>query len=221
MHWCAVFLSLDCCGDQEFLEELTLQLAGAVTAALRESVPSARSPSPADERRVAQAARRIQAEADKPVSLTQMASDAAMSPYHFLRTFRQVAGMTPYQVLLFTRLRRAAVRLRRTTDTISMVAIDAGFNDLSTFNRRFRQVMGISQAYFGTTATVKTTPQVRRRNGHSARKPISESSHGQTDKSRHAPSIGTVFSDLRHSMPSSCGKGTASRRKYTFGGSRS
>jgi AraC-like DNA-binding protein len=56
--------------------------------------------------------------------------------------FRQVAGMTPHQYVLRTRLHRAAVQLRRTDDPISSVAYDAGFNDLSTFNRRFRRLMG-------------------------------------------------------------------------------
>ena len=42
------------------------------------------------------------------------------------------------------RLRRAAVRLRRTSDSISAIAYEAGFNDLSTFNRRFRRIMGMT-----------------------------------------------------------------------------
>jgi AraC-like DNA-binding protein len=50
--------------------------------------------------------------------------------------------MTPYQFVLYTRLHGAAVRLRRTADNVSDVAFDAGFNDVSTFNRRFRRVMG-------------------------------------------------------------------------------
>jgi AraC-like DNA-binding protein len=59
-----------------------------------------------------------------------------------LRIFRQVAGMTPYQFLLKTRLHRAAVRLRTSEAAISTIAFDAGFNDLSTFNRRFRREIG-------------------------------------------------------------------------------
>jgi AraC-like DNA-binding protein len=71
-----------------------------------------------------------------------------MSPYHFLRTFRVVVGVTPHQFILHTRLRRAAVRLRRTTDGISAIAFAAGFNDLSTFNRRFLRIMGLSPSAY-------------------------------------------------------------------------
>ena len=52
--------------------------------------------------------------------------------------------MTPHQYVLRTRLHRAAVRLRRSDETISAIAFDAGFSDLSTFNRRFRRLMGAS-----------------------------------------------------------------------------
>jgi AraC-like DNA-binding protein len=52
--------------------------------------------------------------------------------------------MTPYQFLLAQRLRRAAVRLRQTTDPISGIAYEAGFGDLSTFNRRFRRIIGMT-----------------------------------------------------------------------------
>src|SRR5262249_43369763 len=81
---------------------------------------------------------------------TELARVARMSPYHFVRTFRAVIGMTPYQFVLRTRLHRAAVRLRRSNASISTIAFDAGFNDLSTFNRRFRRLMGASpRAYRG------------------------------------------------------------------------
>ena len=80
--------------------------------------------------------------AEATISLGELAAQAGLSPFHFLRTFRRVAGMTPYQYLLRTRLHRAAVALRLTDRPVSAIAFDAGFNDLSTFNRRFLRIMG-------------------------------------------------------------------------------
>jgi AraC family transcriptional regulator len=99
---------------------------------------------------VTEAVRRIEAEPEDPVALWQLARDAAMSPYHFLRTFNMISGVTPYQFILAQRLRRAAVRLRRTTDPISVIAYEAGFNDVSTFNRRFRRIMGMTPGIWRT-----------------------------------------------------------------------
>jgi len=78
------------------------------------------------------------------LSVGALAREAGMSPYHFLRTFRRVAGMPPHQFVLRLRLNRAAIRLRTTQEPISAIALDAGFADLSTFNRRFRRIMGVT-----------------------------------------------------------------------------
>jgi AraC family transcriptional regulator len=132
------------------LEELALRLAGAVSTALVDSRAQAPAPSRRDERRVTAALRRIESDAHLPLSLSDLAATAAMSPYHFLRTFRAVVGMTPHQFILRTRMHRAAVALRRSEDGIAAIAFAAGFNDLSTFNRRFRQVVGLSPSAYRT-----------------------------------------------------------------------
>ncbi|RRI03593.1 AraC family transcriptional regulator [Mesorhizobium tamadayense] len=129
-------------GDREAFEEFGLRIAGAVVAAATGSSTVARAPSRRDQKRVAEAVRLIELNAERPLSLSELANGTATSPFHFLRTFRHVAGMTPYQFLLRTRLHRAAVRLRASDEAISTIAFDAGFNDLSTFNRRFRREMG-------------------------------------------------------------------------------
>jgi AraC-like DNA-binding protein len=86
----------------------------------------------------------IDTEIDQPLSLADLARRAAMSPYHCLREFRRVVGMTPYQYILARRLRRAAGRLRDGADPILQVALEAGFADLSEFNRRFRRALGMT-----------------------------------------------------------------------------
>ncbi|MBZ9854747.1 AraC family transcriptional regulator [Mesorhizobium sp. CA13] len=129
-------------GETAAFEELGLRIAGAVVAASSGPTKVARTPSLCDQKRVAEAVRRIEIDADRPLSLAMLARETATSPYHFLRTFRQVAGMTPYRFLLRTRLHRAAVRLCASDEAISTVAFEAGFGDLSTFNRRFRREMG-------------------------------------------------------------------------------
>ena len=97
-----------------------------------------------DASRIEQAARQIAAAPDTPLTLAALADHADMSRYRFLRTFRQIVGVTPYQYLLRMRLQAAALQLRTASGSITSIAYGVGFNDLSTFNRRFRRIMGMT-----------------------------------------------------------------------------
>lgn len=140
-------------GDGAALEEAALRLAAGVAATLAGHPRSSYRPSRRDERRVTEALRRIEAEAHESLTLSGLARGAGMSPYHFLRTFQRVVGMTPHQFILRTRLHRAAVRLRRSDESVSTIAFDVGFNDLSTFNHRFRRIMGVSPSAYRARRT--------------------------------------------------------------------
>jgi AraC-like DNA-binding protein len=139
--------------DTAALEEIALRMVGAVNTVLSTARLSTQRPSERDERRISDAVRCIEASAHEPWTLTRLASDAAMSPYHFLHTFRRVTGITPHQYVLRTRLHRAAMRLRQSEDQVAAIAFDAGFNDLATFNRRFRRLMGVTPGAYRGLAT--------------------------------------------------------------------
>lgn len=130
--------------DPQRLEETALRLAGAVASLLSGAAPRVETPSSRDQRRITRALRHIEAHCEEALPIDALARQAAMSPYHFLRTFRALVGMTPHQYVLRTRLHRAALMLRRTKLPIAGIAFDCGFGDLSTFNRRFKRVMGES-----------------------------------------------------------------------------
>ena len=142
--------------DAAELEERALEFAGAVVATLRGVGRIAAATNARIERRISDAVRRIERDEEDGApsrwSLAVLAREAAMSRYHFLRVFRQVIGMTPHQYVLRMRMHRAAVRLRLSDEPVSTIAFDAGFNDLSTFNRRFRRIMGASPSAFRTQA---------------------------------------------------------------------
>jgi AraC-like DNA-binding protein len=145
-------------GEAAAFEELGVRIAGAAVTASLGGKPASNAPSARDQKRVALAMRRIEADSDTPLSLADLAAEAATSPYHFLRVFRAVAGMTPHQYVLRTRLHRAAVALRTSDAAVSTIALDAGFDDLSSFNRRFRGVMGASPSIY--RARVRSGPGV-------------------------------------------------------------
>ncbi|SDR11355.1 AraC-type DNA-binding protein [Rhizobiales bacterium GAS113] len=132
--------SLD--ADPAEWEEIALSLAAQVIATLRHTRPHHSAPSARDQRRVAEALRRIESGFDAEITLQDLAHEAQMSPFHFLRVFRDCIGMTPHQFVLRTRLQRSAVELRSSDRPVSSIAFDMGFGDLSSFNRRFRRLMG-------------------------------------------------------------------------------
>jgi len=126
------------------LEEYALRLAETVLATVGGNARSASAPSSRDLSRISRALRYIEAHAEEPVDLADLAAVACMSKYHFLRTFRRIVGVTPHQFLLDLRMRRAAIRLCTTSLPIAAIAFDTGFGDLSAFNARFRKVFGMS-----------------------------------------------------------------------------
>jgi AraC family transcriptional regulator, transcriptional activator FtrA len=78
-----------------------------------------------------------QGQLDRPVSIEQLASRAAMSKRTFARRFTATAGTTPYQWLLSQRLRRAQQLLESTDLPVESVAQQSGFSDATTLRKHF------------------------------------------------------------------------------------
>jgi AraC-like DNA-binding protein len=78
------------------------------------------------------------------LSLGRLAREAQLSPYHFLRTFQRVTGVTPHQYVRRARLHHAATRLVTDRSQVVDIALDSGFGDVSNFNRAFRAEFGVS-----------------------------------------------------------------------------
>ena len=75
-----------------------------------------------------------------------------LSPFHFLRTFANVLGVTPHQYLVRSRLRHAARLLADEDRSVTDVAYDVGFGDLSNFIRTFHRAAGVSPSGFRKAA---------------------------------------------------------------------
>jgi AraC-like DNA-binding protein len=101
-----------------------------------------------DRRRAIETALWIDAHSHQPVDLERAASQSGISPFHFLRLFSDVLGVTPHQYLLRSRLRHAARLLTEEDRSVTDVAYDVGFGDLSNFVRTFHRAAGVSPLKF-------------------------------------------------------------------------
>jgi AraC family transcriptional regulator len=131
-------------------EELSLGLAAQTLQLLGRTDLSDKSihAPPSVVARVTRAARMIERHLDAALSLRSLAREACLSPYHFLRVFERLTGLTPHQYLLRARLRHAAMRLAAEPAKVLDIALDCGFGDVSNFNRAFRAEFGVNPGGF-------------------------------------------------------------------------
>ncbi len=105
-----------------------------------------------DRRRAVDAALWIDARSSEPLDLGQVAREVGLSAFHFLRLFGNVLGVTPHQYLVRSRLRHAARLLADADRSITDIAFDVGFGDLSNFVRTFHRAAGVSPRGFRKAA---------------------------------------------------------------------
>jgi AraC family transcriptional regulator len=129
-------------------EELAFRIIERVIAALTGDRKTPAAPTGRETRQVIESIRLVESDAAQPLDLKAMAAVAGMSRYHFLRVFRRLTGMTPHRYLISSRLRRAALALASSRRPVIAVALDAGFGDLSTFNKTFRAVFGLTPTQY-------------------------------------------------------------------------
>jgi AraC-like DNA-binding protein len=101
-----------------------------------------------DRRRAVETALWIDAHSHQAIDLEDAAGEAGLSPFHFLRLFSGVLGVSPHQYLVRSRLRHAARLLADDDRPVTEVAYDVGFGDLSNFVRTFHRAAGVSPLRF-------------------------------------------------------------------------
>jgi len=125
-------------------EELSVELAAATVRVERGISSRAENAVPSAIARVTRSVRAIERRPDGALGLGGLAREAGLSPYHFLRTFERLTGITPHQYVRRARLREAASRLAVEREKVLDIAYDCGFGDVSNFNRAFRTEFGVS-----------------------------------------------------------------------------
>jgi AraC-like DNA-binding protein len=134
------------------VDEAGMLLAAAFAKLNSDGKPKGIDATARDRRRAVEAALWLDAHVAEPIGLEDVAREAGLSPFHFLRSFSKVLGVTPHQYLVRSRLRRAAKLLANENMPVTDVALDVGFADLSNFVRTFRRAAGVSPRSFRRAA---------------------------------------------------------------------
>lgn len=92
----------------------------------------------------------IHANMDSPLSITDLADCAGLTPYHFARSFKCSTGESPHVFVLRCRIERAKEFLRQGI-SLADTALSCGFSSQSHFTNRFRQSTGLTPGQFVRT----------------------------------------------------------------------
>ncbi len=89
----------------------------------------------------------IQDAPEHTFSIEKMAQTIGVSPYHMIRQFKSVCGLTPHQFQIQCRVRKAQ-RLLEAGSSVTEAAYATGFCDQSHFDRCFRKIVRLTPSEY-------------------------------------------------------------------------
>ena len=111
------------------------------------ALPAERSDTERDPR-LQQVLEWIQRRAAEPITQQQAAAEAGMSPAAFSRWFKSRVGCVFHRHLNGLRVAMVCARLCSGQEGITETAFECGYNNLANFNRRFREITGLTPSEF-------------------------------------------------------------------------
>jgi AraC-like DNA-binding protein len=96
----------------------------------------------------------------EPLDLDRLSAEAAVSKYHFVRTFAATYGETPMRYLARRRMERARDLLRATNLTVTEVCFLVGYSSLGTFSARFRELVGMSPTEYQRSEEARSSDHI-------------------------------------------------------------
>jgi len=83
----------------------------------------------------------------RPITIDQISHEAGFCKCHFCREFKKSTGMTPLYFLSVLRVTRSQ-ELLKAKIPVSTIAMKVGFRDLSSFNRHFKKITGLTPSAY-------------------------------------------------------------------------
>lgn len=129
-----------------YMEGAQMQLAGLLMAGAQRRL---RTPAGGlAPRRLARVTDHLHAHMAAPVTLSDLAALTGLSTFHFARAFKTSTGLAPHQFQISLRMERARLRLSRTTDPITDIALSLGYDSSQSFSRAFRIAHGTTPSRY-------------------------------------------------------------------------
>jgi AraC-like DNA-binding protein len=92
--------------------------------------------------RLCRARDRLRDASHTQIPIADIAREASLSPYHFIRLFNSVFGQTPHQLRIQARLDRAKLLLAAGSQSVTDVCMEVGFESLGSFSCLFTRRVG-------------------------------------------------------------------------------
>ena len=93
-------------------------------------------------------AREMLSAVDCPLRIDDLARELEMSPFHFIRRFQSVFGVTPHQFRIASRLDLSKALLAKGHHSVTDVCMEVGFSSLGSFSALFARRVGESPSAF-------------------------------------------------------------------------
>jgi AraC-like DNA-binding protein len=91
---------------------------------------------------------------DETLSIAEIARVAGISPFHFIRQFESLFGLTPHQFRIRSRVDHAKLLLAKGHHSVTEVCMEVGFSSLGSFSDLFARQVGVAPSAYQRRARV-------------------------------------------------------------------